>query len=135
AGKIRDTTRSLIELLSDHGYDDEIDQEIAANAAREGEVLCYAGRGPLDEAAAFLLMHLLAERGINSKLISSSQLMSETPDIDVSKPRMICICFLDPGNFVRARHLLERVRRRFPGREIMGAFWGFSLAESRYAES
>jgi predicted PurR-regulated permease PerM len=129
AGHIRDTMRSLIQMLSDTA-------EPATEPApeREDEVLCIAGRGPLDEAAALLLMHLLEEKGIGAKVVASVQFDAEIRNLDLNRMKTICICFLDPGNFVRARHLLNRIRRRIPGTSVIAAFWGFTAGNSRYPE-
>src|SRR5262249_45489883 len=133
---------SLIQNLSDH---EEI--ETAENAApentcspavlpsswRDFPVLCVAGRGPLDEAAALLLVDLLGKRGIPARMIGANNTSSTMiKDLDVGGVRVICLSYLESTSGAHAHYLMRRIRKRIPEAQAIAGFWGLSDDNSRF---
>jgi predicted PurR-regulated permease PerM len=88
-------------------------------------VLCLAGKGPLDEAAATMLAQLLGKHGLGAK-VSSYRTASRDgiSSLDVSGVAMICVSYLDiRGNPSHLRYLLQRLRRRASGIPILVGLW------------
>jgi predicted PurR-regulated permease PerM len=129
ADKIRNTTRALIENLSDGQNGAAAPADTAATnahaAAPQGGVICIGGRGALDDAAAALLVHLLQKEGVDSRLMSereaSAAVLDQAGDAQI---KAVCLCYLDAGNLARARYVLRRVKRRFAGASAFAAVWG-----------
>ena len=123
--KITDTTRNLIQNLSQSSRFDcvegaEPSTPVPSNNSQP--VFCVGGRGPADEAAALLLIHLLEQAGINAQSISAQDLRA--PDqVGFSSARVVCVCYLHSGNAIRAAYLLRRVRRLAPHAVHLAAFW------------
>ena len=141
--KIRDTTRALIADLSD------LQTEAAAAPhldAKKGDarhwpaspgisVLCVAGRNALDEASALLMIHFLEQYGVGARLASSNETSAaNVGQLDAAGIKLVCLCYLEPGNFARARYLLRRLRRYMPHAVPIAIFWGYSDDEARAAE-
>lgn len=134
--KIKDTTHALIENLSD----DEPTEGAAASAAdvstANKAVLCVGGRGPLDEAAALLLMHLLEKAGVPARLASKGDgSEANVYRLDKIDAKTICLCYLDHGNINRARYILRRLKRRNPDATTIAAFWGFPQDGAQASEA
>ena len=79
-------------------------------------ILCIAGRGPLDEAAAAMLLQLLGKQGMGGHLVSYQEVSREKITmLDVSGFAMVCISYLDiSGNPAHLRYLMQRLRQRLP---------------------
>ena len=89
-------------------------------------VLSIAGRGPLDEPAASMLVQLLEQRGIGSKLIKFRDVSRYSIDnLDPANTMMVCIAYLNiSGTPAHLRYLVQRLRRRFPaGTPILVGLW------------
>ncbi len=103
----------------------------APEAARGGwadsrSVLCIAGRGPLDEAAASMLVQLLGKHGMGGRLVPYTAVGRDLIDtLDVTGAKMACISYLDiSGNPAHLRYLMQRLRRRLPkGAPILVGLW------------
>ena len=81
----------------------------------------------MDEAAAWLLIHLLEEQGIGARLVASTEVSASSVDkLDITDTTVVCLCYLDPGNLARARYLMRRIRHHMPAAKIIAAFWGFN---------
>jgi hypothetical protein len=99
-------------------------------------LLCVAGRGPLDEAAALLLMDMLAKSGIGARLVSSEETSSaHIGSLSTEGVRLVCVSYLEPGTFKNARYQVRRLRKHMPGVPIMALFWGLAGDASRYLDS
>jgi len=91
----------------------------------EGAVLCVAGRGPLDEAAASMLAQLLTKHGLGARVephhaVSRAGIAA----LDVSGVAMVCISYLEiTGTPSHLRYLLRRVRQKIPGAPILVGLW------------
>ena len=88
-------------------------------------VLCLGGRGPLDDAAAMLLAHLLAKHHFGAASASYETLLKANIDrLDLSRSRLICLSCLDGSSAAYLRFILRRVRRKAPSAKILiGAWW------------
>ena len=89
-------------------------------------ILCVAGRGPLDEAAAAMLLQLLGKQGLGGHLVSYQEVSREKITmLDVSGFAMVCISYLDiSGNPAHLRYLMQRLRQRLPqGTPILVGLW------------
>src|SRR6185312_3335152 len=99
-------------------------------------VLCIAGRGPLDEAAALLLVDMLEKYGIGAQVASSDQASAAQIDsLDAAGVQVVCLSYLEPGTYKNARYQVRRLRRQIPGASIMAVFWGLGDDHSRYLDS
>jgi predicted PurR-regulated permease PerM len=88
-------------------------------------VLCVAGRGPLDGAAALMLAQLLGKHGIGADTVTAGHVM-RTPVAGAQKGdyAMVCVaCLQVPGTLSRLRPLLRQVRARYPASPILLGVW------------
>jgi predicted PurR-regulated permease PerM len=91
---------------------------------RERAVMCIAGRGSLDEAAAAMLGQLLEKQGIGARVVSSSSVSAANMiRLDVAGVQMACLSYLEPGGFTNARYLVRRLRRKLPRAKILCGLW------------
>jgi predicted PurR-regulated permease PerM len=98
---------------------------------REKPVLCIAGRGSLDEAAAAMLAQLLENRGIGARVVSSDSVsVANLMRLDVAGVQMACLSYLEPGNFTNPRFLIRRLRRRLPRATIVAGLWTLTAQEA-----
>ena len=88
-------------------------------------VLCVAGRGPLDEAAALMLCQLLSKHGIGARIAPYEAAtrgninLLETGDV-----AMVCVSYLDiSGKHAHLRYLLQRLRQRMPSVPFVVGLW------------
>jgi predicted PurR-regulated permease PerM len=88
-------------------------------------VMCIAGRGPLDEAAAAMLAQLLFKHGLNGRVVPHEEVSrSNIIGLDVEGVAMVCISYLDiSGNPAHLRYLLRRLRQRLPDAPILVGLW------------
>src|ERR1700736_671343 len=89
--------------------------EELAPSWRETAVLCVAGRGSLDEAAAAIRAQLLGKRGIGAR-VAPSEAVSVTTlfRLDVTGVQMASLSYLEPVRFNNAGGLVRRLPRRLP---------------------
>jgi predicted PurR-regulated permease PerM len=153
--RIKDAIASLVEDLDDHddvdpAPDEADDGPVAPTRAEralpaepaptaeppdrdalpenwrgEGAVLCVAGRGPLDEAAAAMLAQLLSKHGLGSR-VEPHHAVSRAgiAGLDVTGVAMVCISYLEiTGTPSHLRYLLRRVRQKVPGAPILVGLW------------
>jgi predicted PurR-regulated permease PerM len=140
--QISETTRVLIQDLSEgHGAashrGDEIDPQVRLGAGTvRSPVLCIGGRGPLDEAAASLLVNLLEERGAEARVLTSSEVSASTIyKLGLASAPIVCLCYLDPGNLARARYMLRRIQRHIPKAKFVATFWGLEDGNDEIAQA
>jgi hypothetical protein len=88
-------------------------------------VLCIAGRGPLDDAAASMLAQLLGKHGIGARTVPHEAVTrSNIGALDPQTIAMVCICYVEiSGSPSHLRYLLRRVRQQLPGVPIMVGLW------------
>ena len=98
---------------------------------RETAVLCVAGRGSLDEAAAAMLAQLLEKHGIGARVVPSEAVsVANVGRLEVTGVQMACLSYLEPGNFTNPRYLVRRLRRRLPQAKILAGFWTLTAQEA-----
>ena len=121
--RVLESTYSLIEDLVDEATPDAAPAE--AWSPDRGVVLCVAGRGPLDEAAAHMLAQLLGERGIAARAVPYQSISrAELPALQARTTPMLCLCYLDlEGGISHLRYLLRRLRRVLPNLPILVGIW------------
>ncbi len=92
---------------------------------RPGAVLCVAGRGFLDEAAATILAQLLAKRGLGVRTVPFAELaQARIEAFDPGAARMTCIVSLAiAGEPTHLRRLARRLKRRMPHTPILVGLW------------
>jgi predicted PurR-regulated permease PerM len=144
---IRETVDALIENLSERdevpeGVGDDDDTPPAPETGDLPEtwcdrpVLCVAGRSALDEAGAALLAHMVEKRGIGSRVVSASEVSPpQLARLDVAGVQVVCVSYLDPGNYKNARYLMKRLKKRMPQVHPIAGFWGYAESDSHYLDS
>ncbi|HUB49474.1 MAG TPA: AI-2E family transporter [Acetobacteraceae bacterium] len=121
--RVLESAYSLIEDL-----EDEADTARASTEtwhADRGLVLCIAGRGPMDEAAARMLAQLLGEHGIAARVVPNRAVSrGEVTALPSREAAMLCLCYLDLGGGIsHVRFLLRRLRRVMPGSPVLVGLW------------
>ena len=90
----------------------------------DGAVLCVAGRGPLDGAAATMLAQLLAKHGLGARVLSPAE---ATPrrllELDLSRVAMVCVCYLRTAGMPVTRSLIRRLRQRRADVRVLVGLW------------
>ncbi len=88
-------------------------------------VLCVAGRGPLDEAAAEMLAQLLRKHGLGASVASHDSVSrSGVRLLDPRGVAMVCVSYLElEGAPTHLRFLLRRLRARMPDVKILVGLW------------
>jgi predicted PurR-regulated permease PerM len=88
-------------------------------------VMCIAGRGPLDEAAAGMLAQLLRKHELGAQVVPHDAVSrSNILGLDVDGVAMVCISYLDiSGNPAHLRYLLRRLRQKLPDAPILVGLW------------
>jgi predicted PurR-regulated permease PerM len=135
--RIRDAIAGLIENLSDRDDPGAVRAlgEVPATW-RNRPVMCIAGRGPLDEAAALLLVDMLGKYGIGARVVSSDETSAaQIHDLNVDGVCVACVSYLEPGTYKNARYQVRRLRKRMPDVPVMAIFWGIGGDASRYLDS
>jgi predicted PurR-regulated permease PerM len=88
-------------------------------------VLCIAGRGPLDEAAASMLSQLLHKNGLKARVLphdAASRMGIAT--LDGEGVAMVCLVYLEIGGAPsHLRYLLRRLRQRMPAAKLLVGLW------------
>jgi hypothetical protein len=91
----------------------------------EHPVMCIAGRGPLDEAAAAMLAQLLAKHQLGARVVPHEAVSrSNIIGLDVTGVAMVCISYLEiSGSPAHLRYLIKRLRQKLPGAPILVGLW------------
>jgi predicted PurR-regulated permease PerM len=93
-------------------------------------VLCVAGRGPLDEAAAAMLTQILGRHRVGARVVSGSAVLpANLYRLKAGNAATVCLSYLPPITFTHARYLVRRLRRRLPGAKMVLCLWNQSHAE------
>lgn len=88
-------------------------------------VLCVAGRGLLDEAAAEMLEQLLDKHDIGTRVVSREAVSrGQIATLDAHDVAMVCILYVDmAGSPANLRPLIRRLRQRCPKAAILVGIW------------
>jgi len=91
----------------------------------EHPIMCIAGRGPLDEAAAAMLAQLLAKHQLGARVVPHEAVSrSNIIGLDVTGVAMVCISYLEiRGAPAHLRYLIRRVRQKLPKAPILVGLW------------
>ena len=100
-------------------------EELPPEWRTEAPVLCIAGRGPLDEAAATMLAQLLRKHGLGARVVPHEAVSrTNVVRLDVTGVAMVCISYLEiSGSPAHLRYLLRRLRRKLPKAPILVGLW------------
>ncbi len=88
-------------------------------------VVCIAGRGPLDEAAASILSQLLHKSGLKARVLHhEAASRAGIASLDANGVAMVCLCYLEIGGTPsHLRYLLRRLRQRLPDVPLLVGMW------------
>jgi len=134
--RIHDAIKGLIVNLSDR-KDDDTGSDLALDWRDPdlAPVLCVAGRGPLDEAAALLLVDMLGKHGVGARVVSSDETSATNiAELSADGVKLTCVSYLEPGTFKNARYQVRRLRKHMPGVPVIAIFWGLAGDNSRYLD-
>jgi predicted PurR-regulated permease PerM len=101
-------------------------ESLPADWRSPSAVLCVAGRGALDGAAATMLAQLLDKHGLGAHVMPHAAVGSRAAlaALDVSGVRMVCIVFVGiSGSPVHLRYTVRRLRGRLPKLPILVGLW------------
>ncbi len=134
---IRDAIKGLIENLSDREDPGAARAQGELPASwRDTPVMCVAGRGPLDEAAALLLVDMLRKYGVGARVVSSDEASAtQINELNVDNVRLACVSYLEPSTYKNARYQVRRLRKRMPDVPVLAIFWGIGSDASRYLDT
>jgi predicted PurR-regulated permease PerM len=98
---------------------------LASSPSGRKPVLCIAGRGPLDEAAAALFGQILEKHGVRAKIEPPEILtVGGIMHLSGTGAQIICLSYVDADvSVARARYAVRRLRRRLPEARIFTGFW------------
>jgi predicted PurR-regulated permease PerM len=88
-------------------------------------VLCIAGRGPLDDAAASMLSQLLHKNGLKARVVRHGAVSRGLiGSLNVEGVAMVCLCYLEiTGTPSHLRYLLRRLRQKLPTAKLLVGLW------------
>ncbi|WP_175671661.1 AI-2E family transporter [Burkholderia ambifaria] len=91
----------------------------------DNQVLCIAGRGPLDELASAILVQLLGKHDLDCRVVNHDAASRIRIDgLDVTAVTTVCIFYLRINGIPsHLRYLLRRVRQRLPDALIVVGLW------------
>ena len=91
----------------------------------EAEVLCVAGRTPLDQAGCAILMQLLERRSVSTRVAGSETLTTRgILGLKTDGIRAICVFYLDHRSLAAVRYSVRRLRKKFGNIDIAVCLWG-----------
>ncbi|WP_237480708.1 AI-2E family transporter [Lichenibacterium dinghuense] len=100
-------------------------RELATGWRSAEPVLCVAGKGPLDEAAAGMLAQLLGKHGLGARVASyGAASRRQIGGLDVQGVAMVCVSYLEiSGSPSGLHYLVRRLRTRLPNARILVGLW------------
>jgi hypothetical protein len=113
---IKNTIYELVEGLSEYQDKHRGEKESPGMVQPPFSVLSIAGRGPLDEPAARMLVQLFEQLGTGGRLIKYRDVSRYSVEaLDVADVSMVCIAYLNiSGSPAHLRYLIQRLRKRLP---------------------
>src|SRR5262249_10952056 len=77
----------------------------------QAPVLCVAGRGPLDEAAATIFAQLLGKHGLAARVEPAEAIASPNVfRLETEGIALVCISYLDSSSIASMRYAIRRMR-------------------------
>jgi hypothetical protein len=121
---------TVIGDLADYAQPDE-----AAPLSRR-IVACIEGRGPFDRMVSAMLVQLLAQRGVESRVIANEAVSRDAIGrADLSDVSVFLLsCFEPWGPSAHVRYLVKRLRQGAPGATIIVGVWSELGGEVRAAD-
>lgn len=92
-------------------------------------VLCIAGRGKIDQAAAAMLAQLIERRGLETRVAPFEDV--RTPNLfrlETGGVKIICVSYMNADSIPQARLMVRRLRRKFPDTPILVGLWTLRAA-------
>jgi predicted PurR-regulated permease PerM len=87
-------------------------------------ILCIAGRGPLDEAAAATLAQLLGKHGLSARVEAAEAITSPNVfRLETEGIALVCISYLDNSSVAAMRYAIRRMRRKLPNAIMLLGCW------------
>jgi hypothetical protein len=87
-------------------------------------ILCVAGRGPLDEAAAAILAQLLGKHGLSTRVEPAEAIASQNLfRLRTEGIALVCISYLDNSSLPSMRYAIRRMRRKLPNAIMLLGCW------------
>ena len=134
--KIARIGTGFVELLAELADHDDpapaATAEIPAPWAAASAILCVAGRGPLDAAAAAMLAQLIGKHGMGAREVPFAEVGSRAAlaTLDTANVRMVCLCHASiAGTPTNLRYTVRRLRVRLPHATILVSLPPRELAE------
>lgn len=87
-------------------------------------VLCLGGKWEIDTMGGEMLAHALAVEGIAATSLPAATLTADyLAKLDLQGANIICLSYFTPRPGIAARHVCQRLRRRWPKLRIVLALW------------
>jgi AI-2E family transporter len=87
-------------------------------------ILCVAGRGPLDEAAAAIFAQLLERHGLSSRVEPADAIASPNVfRLETEGIALVCVSYLDNSSIASMRYAIRRMRRKLPEAIMLLGCW------------
>jgi hypothetical protein len=87
-------------------------------------VLCAAGRGPLDEAVAAMLVQLFGKHGLNARVENADAIATGgVARLDTTGIVLVCLSSLDASGTAHMRYAIRRLRRKLPQATMLVGCW------------
>jgi hypothetical protein len=87
-------------------------------------ILCIAGRGPLDEAAAAIFAQLLERHGLSSRVEPADAIASPNVfRLETEGIALVCVSYLDNSSIASMRYAIRRMRRKLPEAVMLLGCW------------
>jgi predicted PurR-regulated permease PerM len=99
-------------------------EDLAPDWQAGSPVLCVAGRGPLDEAAALMLAQLLEKHGLAARVEGADAVATTNISrLETTGVVMACVSYLDAASPAHMRYTIRRMRRKLPNAQILLGCW------------
>jgi predicted PurR-regulated permease PerM len=122
---IMQSTRELIEELTDSTPFNGVSTEGAKGANVEGIVICVPARDEADEIVGLLLSESLQRTGLHSRTLPTGPIAEMLQEIAHIGPDLVCISALPPFAIEHTRSLYEKLRSQFPELNIFICLWHY----------
>ena len=87
-------------------------------------VLCMGGKWEIDTMGGEMLAHALAVEGIAAISLPAATITADyVTKLDLQGADIVCLSYFTPRPAISARHVCQRLRRRWPDLRIVLALW------------